>query len=165
MKFTKVIFVVLAAILTSCAQAPTATPTATEIPATQAPAVDYTVSVQDFWAALNAGDVDTAAGFIADDAIFTLHIKFQRHLQPEPIEGKEAILEFLRSSEWEGITVEPAKFDAEGGHVAYNCKIYSGGGLLASGSTTSSSGCVIIFENDLIVFVGDQAQEMLYFAQ
>lgn len=163
MHFRKFVLLFLVALLYSCAQAPAATPTASAVPATETPSVDYTALVQDFWTILNDGDVDSAANFIAEDAVFTLHIKFQRHLQPEPIEGKAAIVEFLRSSEWEGIIVEPTKYDADGGHVAYNCKIYSGGGLLASGSTTSSSGCVIIVEGDLIVFIGDQAQELLYF--
>ncbi|MEX2160670.1 MAG: nuclear transport factor 2 family protein [Anaerolineales bacterium] len=151
-----ILFLLGALVLASCAPAqpaPTAAPTS-------APAIP---TVEAFLAALNAADVETAASYLAEDAMFTLHLKYQRHLQPIPIGGKEAILAFLQSSEWTNTTIEPRNYADENGRVIFGCKVYSGESLIASGSATTSNGCVIIVRDGLIVFVGDQPQELLYF--
>lgn len=163
MKNTKSILVcVLLAglLLAACAPAPSPTPTA--VPPTPTPSFDYIGLVQDFWAAANEGDGDTAASYLSEDATFSLHLRFQRHLHTEPIIGAQAIGDYLVSEQWQGITVEGSNFSEENGRVVYNCKIYSGGHLLASGSTTSNSACVVVAEEGKIVFVGDQAEELLY---
>jgi ketosteroid isomerase-like protein len=163
------VFLVLGVlVLAACTPAqPTPTDVPTAAPATEAPAAPEPAQplVEEFLAALNAGDAETAVSFLAEDALFTLQMKYERHLQPEPIEGKEAIVAFLEGESWGSNTIEPRNFAEENGVVIFGCKIFSGSTLIASGSGTTSNGCVVIVRDGLIVFVGDQPQQLLYFTE
>ncbi len=150
-------------LLTSCA-AP-AVPTDTAQPPTAIPTVDPLPIVEAFLAAHNDHDAATAASYLTDDAMFALPIRVQRHLHTEPIVGKAEIQSYLASDAWKAITIEGSKFQVEDGHVLFNCKIYSGGALLGSGTISSNSACVIVVENDQITFVGDQAEALLFLSE
>lgn len=153
------VFIAFALTLASCGSpAPTATPQPTAEPTA---AVDATAMAQTFLDAMNSGDADTMASLLSDDAVFTFNVRIMRHLQQEPIEGKDAILAYIQGEEWGGVTVEGSKYEEENGRVIFSCKFYSGTVLLGSGSKTSNSACVIIVENGFIVFIGDQANETL----
>lgn len=147
-------------VLASCA-APAA-PTSTPEPPTAIPTVDPVPVVEAFLEAHNAHDAEAAGAFLAPDAMFALPIRIQRHLHTEPIVGKEEISAYLVSDAWAAITIEATNFQLEDGRVLFNCKIFSNGALLGSGTISSNSACVIVVEDDLITFVGDQAEALLY---
>jgi hypothetical protein len=147
-------------LLTSCA-APV-TPTATAEPPTAEPTVDSMPIVEAFLTAHNNHDAEAAASYLAENAMFALPIRVQRHLHTEPIVGKTEIQAYLVSDAWKAITIEGTNYQFQDGRVLFNCKIYSGGALLGSGSVSSNSACVIVVTDNLISFVGDQAEALLY---
>lgn len=79
--------------------------------------------------------------------------------------GKDEIAGYLVSGAWAAITIEGSNFQVEGGRVLFNCKIYSNEALLGAGSISSNSACVIVVDENLITFVGDQAEELLYLVE
>jgi len=147
-------------LLTSCA-APAA-PTATPEPPTAIPSADPLPVVEAFLAAHNAHDAEAASAFLTEDVMFALPIRVQRHLHTEPIVGKGEVTAYLASDTWAAITIEGSNFQVEGSRILFNCKIYSNGALLGSGTISSNSACMIVVEDDLISFVGDQAEALLY---
>jgi hypothetical protein len=156
--FVTVLFASL--VLSSCA-AP-AEPTATAVPPTAVPTVDPLPIVEAFLAAHNAHDAAAAGDLLAEDAMFALPIRIQRHLHTEPIIGKDEITDYLVSDAWAAITIEGSNFQIDGNQILFNCRILSNGALLGSGSITSNSACLIVVENDLVTFVGDQAEALLF---
>lgn len=147
-------------LLTSCSAL--AEPTATAEPPTASSTVDPVPVVEAFLAAHNEHDAEAAAAFLTDDAMFALPIRIQRHLHTEPIVGKAEIQAYLVSDAWKAITIEGSDFQLQDGQVLFKCKIYSGTALLGSGSITSNSACVIVVKDNLITFIGDQAEALLY---
>ena len=145
-------------LLTSCA-APAAL---TAEPPTAEPTVDPMPIVEAFLTAHNEHDAEAAASYLTEDAMFALPIRVQRHLHTEPIVGKAEIQTYLVSDAWKAITIEGSNYQIQDGKVLFNCKIYSGGALLGSGSVSSNSACVIVVSDNLISFVGDQAEALLY---
>ena len=145
----------------ACAGATPASPTATNVPPTAIPVPDYAVLVEEFLAALNDHATETAAGFLADDAIFVWHLRFQRHTHPEPFEGRDSILEFWDSDAWTAVQVEAEDIETEDGRAVMKCRFFSGEAMISYGSPSSNSACVIIFEEGQITFIGDQANEQL----
>lgn len=150
-------------LVTSCA-APAA-PTATPEPPTAVPTADPLPIVEAFLAAHNAHNAETTASYLSDDAMFAIVLRIQRHLHTEPIVGKDEIQAYLASDAWSAITIDGSDFQIEGNRVLFNCKIRSSGSLLGSGSITSNSACVIVVEENLITFVGDQAEALLYLGE
>ena len=147
-------------LLTSCA-APAA-PTATAEPPTEEPTADPLPIVEAFLTAHNNHDAEAAASYLTEEAMFALPIRVQRHLHTEPIIGKTEIQAYLISDAWKAITIEGSNYQIQNGQILFNCKIYSGGALLGSGSVSSNSACVIVVTDNLISFVGDQAEALLY---
>jgi hypothetical protein len=148
-------------LLTSCATP--ATPTSTpEPPPTVAPTADPMPVVEAFLTAHNAHDAEAAGAFMTDDVMLALPIRVQRHLHTEPIVGKEEVTAYLVSDAWVAITIEGSNFQVEGNRVLFNCKIFSNGALLGSGTISSNSACLLVVENDLITFIGDQAEALLF---
>jgi hypothetical protein len=94
--------------------------------------------------------------------MFALPIRVQRHLHTEPIIGEAEIQAYLISDAWKAITIEGSNYQIQNGQILFNCKIYSGGALLGAGSVSSNSACVIVVTDNLISFVGDQAEALLY---
>jgi hypothetical protein len=146
-------------LVTSCA-APV--PTATVEPPTAEPTLDPMPIVEAFLTAHNEHDAEAAASYLTEDAMFALPIRVQRHLHTEPIIGKAEIQAYLISDAWKAITIEGSNYQIQNGQILFNCKIYSGSALLGSGSVSSNSACLIVVTDNLISFVGDQAEALLY---
>jgi hypothetical protein len=161
MKQILIFTTIFASLVTSSCASPVE-PTATSVPPTAVPTADPLPIVEAFLAAHNAHDAAAAGELLAEDAMFALPIRIQRHLHTEPIIGKNEITDYLVSDAWAAITIEGSNFQIEGNQILFNCKIFSNGALLGSGSITSNSACLIVVENNLVTFVGDQAEALLF---
>jgi hypothetical protein len=148
-------------LVAACQAAPLATPTIAPTDTPSGP--DPVTLAQDLLAALNSGDVDTAVSYLSDDAMFALGIRIHRHLHEEPTVGKEAVRTYWEGDSWKAVTVDGSEFAAQEGEVLYTCKIYAKDVLVGSGSALSNNACVIVVKDGMIIFIGDQSTELLYF--
>jgi ketosteroid isomerase-like protein len=99
--------------------------------------------VQEFYEALNAGEVEVAMSWVAPDALF---------INPTGrYEGQAAIRASLESQAKDGITFELGKFHMVASRVTYEFKVMSGNQLLDSGD----NGLTIV-KDGLIVFDGTE---------
>jgi ketosteroid isomerase-like protein len=135
-----VLFVILAQVLAACGSQATATavpaePTLvpTAIPEPVQP--DPIQVVQDFYAALNAKDIDAAMAFVAEDA---------RWRGTPTLTGKDRIREFLQGSIDSGFTTGISDLRATKGRVTLTVEGYRSGVIQAAGEDT------YIVENGLI---------------
>ena len=121
-----VLFVLLAQVLAGCGTpAPTAAPATPTSAPTLAPTVTPTPAppdpaeiVQSFWAAMEAGDVDAAMAFIADNVSCRGSCYFS---------GKETFRSLLQGMINSGSITEISIVKVEGDTVTYNYKVYSNG--------------------------------------
>lgn len=102
--------------------------------------------VQRYYAAVNAGDIDAAATFIADDAVF---------INPTgSFEGTAEIVKSLREQATEGLTFELSNFHEQNGRVVYDYIVKAKGDILDKGS----DGLTIVNAGQ-IVFDGTEMTE------
>jgi ketosteroid isomerase-like protein len=99
--------------------------------------------VQDFNAAVNAGDVDLAMTFVADDAVF---------INPNgTFDSPELIRKSIEDTISAGIIVELSNFRAESGKVMYDYIVTQGGSVLDQGTNG-----VTVVEDGRITFDGNE---------
>jgi hypothetical protein len=114
-----------------------------------APAVDQAAVaiVEDYYAALNAGDVDAAMAFVAEDAVFANPTGYYNGAA----EIRSGLVEGVITP---GITFELTNFRGADGRIVYDYEVLMGAELLDSGS----DGLTIV-ENGEIVFDGTERTE------
>jgi ketosteroid isomerase-like protein len=104
---------------------------------------DPVAVVQDFNAAVNAGDVDLAMTFVADDAVF---------INPNgTFDSPELIRKSIEDTISAGIIVELSNFRAESGKVMYDYIVTQGGSVLDQGTNG-----VTVVEDGRITFDGNE---------
>ncbi len=82
--------------------------------------------VQEYYEALNAGNIDSAMGFVASDAVF---------INPTgTYEGTDAIRESLEGLVKDGITFNLSNFRNTDGTVVYDYEVLQGGNVLDQGT-------------------------------
>jgi ketosteroid isomerase-like protein len=83
-------------------------------------------AVQRYYALVNKGDIENAAAFIADDALF---------INPTgSYKSKAEIVASLRAQAKEGLTFELSNFRETGGRVVYDYVVKAGGDTLDKGT-------------------------------
>jgi ketosteroid isomerase-like protein len=96
--------------------------------------------VQHYYAFVNQGDIDNAAAYIADDAVF---------INPTgSYNGKAAIVASLRGQAKDGLTFELSNFREQDGRVAYDYSVKQKGDTLDKGTDglTTIKGGKITFD-------------------
>jgi hypothetical protein len=111
-----------------------------------ATAVDPISVVKSYYDAYNDKQVDLAASFIADEALF---------INPTgTYEGKAAIQEHLQTLTDEGLSFELSDFKNQNGRVVYAYKVLIKGEVVEVGT-----GGLTIVENGKIIFDGTEDTE------
>jgi len=144
-RYLFVLFVILAQALAACGSPATATevpsqPTLapTAIPESVGP--DPIIVIQDFYAALNANDVDTAMALVAEDA----------HWRGIPtLTGKDRVRDYLQGGIDAGYTTEISDLRATKGRVTFTSEAFKDGVVQVSGEETYTveNGLITAFES------------------
>lgn len=139
---TLALLILISILLTACAPAATQDPIAI---------------AQAYLDALWAHDFDTAASYLANDAIAV------DYFRTTPVEGKAAIVEFWSSSANPiNGTIETSNPHLDGNWVIYDFVITQGEAMGRRGTSSSSTAGVIVVENGKVTFDGDQSTALLW---
>jgi ketosteroid isomerase-like protein len=152
MPLVLVLFFILAQVLTACTgtaaepmTAPTQPPAPTSAPLATATAepVDPAKVVQAFWDAMEAGDVDTAMTFVAEDAQCKGSCYFK---------GKDSFRAYLQGIINSGSTNQITIVNVDGDIVTYTYKVFRNGIVVednAEGESMTLQDGQIIFWNNM----------------
>ena len=137
----KLIVTLCLVLLAACSPA-TAAPVATE---TATPAPDPAALVQDFWAKLNAGDLEGALALTSPDMKCRGRCYFG---------GRDAMRAFLQGYIDAGLETFVSEIQVEGDRVVYKVEIHRNGQLtqqaFADEAMIVQNGLIILWENNRI---------------
>jgi hypothetical protein len=139
---TQVLILTLCLILLAACSPATPVPVATE---TATPAPDPAAVVQDFWAKLNAGDIEAALALTSPDMKCRGSCYFG---------GRDATRAFLQGYIDADLETFLSEIQVDGGRVDYKVEIHRGGQLIAQGFAVEAmvveNGLIVLWENNRI---------------
>ena len=139
---TPVMLVTLCLMLLAACSPATPVPVAT---APAAPVADPAAVVQDFWAKLNAGDLEAALALTSPDVKCRGSCYFGGH---------DGMRRFLQGYIDSGLETFVSEIQVEGGRVAYKVEIHRNGQLIAQGFADEAmiveNGLIVLWENNRI---------------